>query len=101
MLGNGLHMFDNGPHVLGKSTFGLMLHSGLLYTVQYVAFRILSHSEFCHIWNFVALGFMSHSVLCHIRYRIMSHSGLCHLGLCCIRGYVVRQMSYSDLCRSA
>ena len=43
-------MFDNGPHVLVKSTFGLMSHSGLLYSVQYeyVAFG------FCHIRNFVA-----------------------------------------------
>ena len=60
--------------MLGKSTFGVMLHSGLLYSMW--------HSEFCHIWNFVAFGIMSHLGLCR--------SVLCRLAFCRIRGYVVR-----------
>ena len=106
MLGNGPHMFDNGPNVLGKSTFGLMSHSKLLYSM-YEAFGILSHSvlsctgilshsEFCHTQNLVAFGIMSHSGLCR--------SALCSSGLCRIRGYVVWHnvafgiMSHSDFC---
>ena len=89
MLGYGPHMFDNGPNVLDKSTFGLMSHSELLYSMW--------HSEFCHTQNLVAFGIMSHSGLCR--------SALCRSGLCRIRGYVVWHnvafgiMSHSDFCR--
>ena len=90
MLGNGLHMFDNGPHVIGKSTFFLMSNSG------------------CGIRNFVAFGVMLFGIM---SFGIMWHSGLyrlvlCPSALCRIRGYVVRHnvtffvMSPSDLCHS-
>ena len=91
MLGNGLHMFDNGPHSLGNSTFGIMSHLGLLYS--------MCHLEFCRILNFVTFGIMSHLGLCWLE--------LCCSGLCRIWGYVVQHnvafgiMSHSDLCRLA
>ena len=90
VLGNGLHMLGNGPRVLGKSTFGLMSHSGLLYSMW--------HSGLCRIWNFIAFGIMLQSGLCR--------SVLCHLALCRIWGYVILHnvafsiMLHSHLCLS-
>ena len=58
MLGYGPHMFDNGPNVLGKSTFGLMSHSELLYSMWHSEFCHIQYSvapKFCHIWNFATL----------------------------------------------
>ena len=76
-------MLGNGPHVLGKSTFGIMSHSGLLY----VAFRIVSHLGFypsglCSIREYVVWDYVAFEVML---FGIMSHPGLC-----CIRTYVVR-----------
>ena len=90
VLGNGLHMLGYGPRVLGKSTFGLMSHSGLLYSMW--------HSGLCRIWNFIAFGIMLQSGLCR--------SVLCHLALCRIWGYVILHnvafsiMLHSHLCLS-
>ena len=103
-------MLRNGPHVLGKSTFGLMSHSGLLYSVQCtlysmshsnyctvcgilncVAFGTVSHSEFCRIWYYVAFGVMLFGIML---FGIMSHSGLCRLAYCCIRHYVAFRLTY-------
>ena len=90
MLGNGPHMFDNGPQVLGKSTFGLMLHSGLLYSMW--------HSEFCHIHNFATFGILSLWVLCRIRYYVafgvMSFGIMLHSGLCRSESVVFGLMSF-------
>ena len=99
-------MLDNGPHVLGKSTFGLMSHSGLLYSMW--------HSEFCRILNFVTFGIMC-SGLFRIWYYVafgvllfgvLLFGVMSNSGLCLIQGYVVRHnvafsiMSHLDLCHS-
>ena len=83
MLGNGLHMFDNRPHVIGKSTFFLMSNSG------------------CGIRNFVAFGVMLFGIM---SFGIMWHSGLyrlvlCPSALCRIRVMSFGIMLHSSLCR--
>ena len=90
MLGYGPHMFDNGPNVLGKSTFGLMSHSELLYSMW--------HSEFCHTQNLVAFGIMSHSGLFvrhyvvrdYVAFGVMLFGIMLHSALCRIRTYVIQ-----------
>ena len=91
-------MFDNGPHVFVKSTFGLMSHSGLLYSMW--------HSEFCRIQNFVTFGIMSCSGLFRIWYYVafgvLSFGVMSHSGLCRIQGYVAfRVMSFGIMSHSA
>ena len=95
MLGNGLHMFDNGPHILGNSTFGLMSHLGLLYNMchlEFVGFSILSHSALCRIWGYVGWYYVVRHYVAFgvMSFSIMSHSALCHIQTCVVWHNVVR-----------